>query len=59
MRRCVLAKSKSQESVLPKERPFTEEQTKELSEKPIEDIREVLNALDAWRKDSLTSSIRI
>lgn len=59
MRRCVLAKSKSQRFVLPEERPFTEEQIRELSEKPIEDIREILNALDAWRKNSLTSSIRI
>ena len=54
-----MAKSKSQRFVLPEERPFTEEQIRELSEKPIEDIREILNALDAWRKNSLTSSIRI
>lgn len=50
---------KPEAKVLPPVKPFTKEQEKQLHKKPIEDIRELLNALDAWRKKSLTSDIRI
>ncbi|MHC4477911.1 MAG: hypothetical protein ACYTEL_19915 [Planctomycetota bacterium] len=53
------AKKQAKAKVLLGVHPFTEEQEKQLHKKPIQDIREVLNALDAWRKKSLTSNIRI
>jgi len=55
----VAAKKKRSPKVLPEVHPFTKEQEKQLHKKPIQDIRGVLNALDAWRKKSLTSNIRI
>jgi hypothetical protein len=50
---------KAKPRVLPPVKPFTKEQEKQLQKKPIEDIRKVLDALDAWRKNSLASNIRI
>jgi len=55
----VANKKKSKLRVLRPVKPFTKEEEKQLRREPIQDIRQVLNALDAWRKKSLTSNIRI
>lgn len=52
-------KRKSKAKVLAEVHPFDKEQEKQLEEKPIKDIRQELDALDAWRKQSLACSIRI
>lgn len=52
-------KKKTRAKILKSVRPFTKEQERLLHKKPIEDIREALNALDTWRKRSLASNIRI
>ncbi|MFH1882747.1 MAG: hypothetical protein ABIL62_08570 [Planctomycetota bacterium] len=46
-------KRKSKAKVLAEVHPFNKEQEKQLEEKPIKDIRQELDALDAWRKQSL------
>jgi len=47
-----------EKNILQKTRPFTKDQEKELQEKPLREIRNILKALDTWRKESLTSSMR-
>ena len=38
--------------------PFTKEEEKQLEEKPLKDMKELLQTLDAWRRDSLASTLR-
>jgi len=54
-----MAKKSNEKKISRTKNPPTEEQKKQLNKKPINDIREVINALDAWRRESLTSHIRI
>lgn len=53
-----MPKNKVKAKVLPKVYPFTKEEEKQLRERPLKDIKDVLKALDVWRKESLASTMR-